>query len=150
MFENMFKSGCLVRTAHVILTWLTTLVLFLHNTERIKWITLKRMCLRSGVVFAPTWQQWFTQNGFLLGAFAVTAVFSVVVLLLLCIHLYLASANSTTWEFMSRQRIVYLKHCDSEENPFDRGVICNLWHFCCVCGTVAWERIYVRRTNGAK
>uniref|UniRef100_A0A671S999 Palmitoyltransferase n=1 Tax=Sinocyclocheilus anshuiensis TaxID=1608454 RepID=A0A671S999_9TELE len=104
----------------------------------------------SGVVFAPTWQQWFSQNRFLLGAFAVTAVFSVVVLLLLCIHLFLASVNSTTWEFMSRQRIVYLKHCDSEENPFDRGVFCNLWHFCCVCGTVAWERIYVRRTNGAK
>uniref|UniRef100_A0A672R6I1 Palmitoyltransferase n=1 Tax=Sinocyclocheilus grahami TaxID=75366 RepID=A0A672R6I1_SINGR len=262
MFENMFKSGCLVRTAHVILTWLTTLVLFLHNTDLRKcqergdlvqpvvfssvvllsvllyftvslmdpgfvlsdsdtrvvmkatylgsfrelksayscfsfcvnqqpmrarhcqtckrcvrrfdhhcpWIDncvgernhkwfLLYLCVQfdhhiwglwSGVVFAPTWQLWFTQNGFLLGAFAVTAVFSVVVLLLLCIHLYLASVNSTTWEFMSRQRIVYLKHCDSEENPFDRGVFCNLWHFCCICGTVAWERIYVRHTNGAK
>ncbi|KAL0187361.1 hypothetical protein M9458_019031 [Cirrhinus mrigala] len=106
------------------------------------------LCLRSGVVFAPTWQQWFTQNGLLLGAFALTAVFSVVVLLLLCIHVYLASVNTTTWEFMSRHRIVYLKHCDSEENPFDRGVICNLWDFCCVCGTVAWERIYIKHTNG--
>lgn len=105
------------------------------------------MCLRSGVVFAPSWQQWFSQNGFLLGAIGVTGVFSVVVFILLCIHLYLASANTTTWEFMSRHRILYLKHCDSEENPFDRGVICNLWDFFCVCGTVAWERIYIRQTQ---
>lgn len=270
MFKNMFKSGCLVRTFHVILTWITTLVLFLHNTDLRKcqergdlfqpvvfssvvllsvlmyftvslmdpgfvlsdsdtegtsadsneelekmipqdlssvkqrrcgycfklqpmrarhcktckccvrrfdhhcpWIDncvgernhkwfLLYLCVQfvavswglqaswSGVVSAPTWQQWFTQNGFLLGALALTAVFSVVVLLLLCIHLYLASVNSTTWEFMSRQRILYLKHRDSEENPFDRGLVCNLWDFCCVCGTVAWERIYIRHTNGAK
>lgn len=34
----MFKSGCLVRTAHVILTWLTTLVLFLHNTGKCNYL----------------------------------------------------------------------------------------------------------------
>ncbi len=113
------------------------------------WVNL-HACLRSGVVSASSWQQWFTQNGLVLGAFAVTAVFSVIVLLLLCMHLYLASVNSTTWEFMSRQRIVYLKHCDSEENPFDRGLVCNLWHFCCVCGTVAWERIYIRHSSGTE
>ncbi|KAG1968754.1 palmitoyltransferase ZDHHC12-A isoform X2 [Pimephales promelas] len=268
MFKNMFRSGCFVRTAHVILTWLTTLVLFLHNTDLRKcqergdllhpvmfsalvllsvllyftvslmdpgfvlsdddtkgapvvrdeelekmipqehcsvkqrrcgfcfllqpmrarhcrtcqrcvrrfdhhcpWIDncvgernhrwfLLYLCVQfaavcwalqaawSGVVFASSWQQWFSRNGFLLGAIAVTGVFSVVVLLLLCIHLYLASANTTTWEFMSRHRIVYLKHRDSEDNPFDRGVVCNLWDFFCVCRTVAWERIYSRHANG--
>lgn len=267
MFKGMFRSGCLVRTAHVILTWITTLVLFLHNTDlrrcqergdllppvlfsalvllsvllyftvslmdpgfvlsdsdtegasvdrdeelekmipreqsslkqrrcgycfllqpmRAKHCRACQRCVRrfdhhcpwidncvgernhrwfllylcvqfaavawglqtawSGVVFAASWQQWFTQNGFLLGAIGVTAVFSVVVLLLLCIHLYLASVNTTTWEFMSRHRIVYLKHCDSEENPFDRGVVCNLWDFFCVCRTVAWERSYSRHTS---
>lgn len=128
-------------------------ILIIHSAE---WRVIKHqwncgltssVCLRSGVVFAPTWQQWFSQNGFLLGAIGVTGVFSVVVFILLCIHLYLASANTTTWEFMSRHRILYLKHCDSEENPFDRGVICNLWDFFCVCRTVAWERIYIRRTH---
>lgn len=32
--KNMFRSGCLVRTVHVILTWLIVLVLFLHNTGK--------------------------------------------------------------------------------------------------------------------
>lgn len=268
MFKNMFKSGCLVRTAHVILTWLTTLVLFLHNTDlrrcqqrgdllqpvifsslvllsvllyftvslmdpgfvrsdqdakgttvdddeelekmipqeqssfkqrrcgycfllqpmRARHCKMCKQCVRrfdhhcpwidncvgernhkwfllylcvqfvavswglqaawSGIVFAPTWQQWFTQNGFLLGALGLTGVFTMVVLLLMGIHVYLASVNTTTWEFMSRHRISYLKHCDTEDNPFDRGVICNLWDFFCICGTVAWERIYIKQTNG--
>ncbi|KAI7798339.1 palmitoyltransferase ZDHHC12-A [Triplophysa rosa] len=268
MVKNMFRSGCLVRTVHVILTWLTVLVLFLHNTDlrkcqqrgdllqpvmfsslvllsvllyftvslmdpgfvlsdqdtkgtiverieelekmipgeqsslkqrrcgycfllqpmRAKHCKMCKHCVRrfdhhcpwidncvgernhkwfllylcvqfaalswglqnawSGIDFAPTWQQWFTQNGFLLGALGLTGVFSVVALLLLCIHVYLASVNTTTWEFMSQHRISYLKHCDTEDNPFDRGVICNLWDFFCICGTVAWERIYIRNTNG--
>ncbi|KAG7219197.1 hypothetical protein INR49_019257 [Caranx melampygus] len=70
----------------------------------------------------------------------------VVVLLLGC-HLYLVSINSTTWEFMSRHRISYLKNCGNEENPFDRGVFCNLWDFFCICRTVVWEQVYQRRTS---
>lgn len=269
MNKSLFKSGCLVRTAHVILTWIITLILFLHNTDlrrcqergdllqplvfssvlllsvllyftvslmdpgfvlsdsqtetasgdgdeeleamipqeqnsikqrrcgycfllqpmrarHCKWCKrcvrrfdhhcpwidncvgelnhrwfLLYLCVQftavcwglqsawSGFISAPSWQQWFTQNVFLLVAFAVTAVFSVVLLLLLCIHAYLASVNCTTWEFMSRHRILYLKHVDSEENPFDRGVFCNLWSFCCVCGTVAWEKMYIRHINAS-
>ncbi|XP_048876695.1 palmitoyltransferase ZDHHC12-B isoform X2 [Brienomyrus brachyistius] len=33
MFKNVFGSGFLVRTAHVILTWVITLILFLHDTD---------------------------------------------------------------------------------------------------------------------
>ncbi|KAF7217616.1 transcript variant X2 [Nothobranchius furzeri] len=33
MFKNVFGSGFVVRTAHVILTWVVTLILFLHDTE---------------------------------------------------------------------------------------------------------------------
>ncbi|XP_013855392.1 palmitoyltransferase ZDHHC12-B isoform X2 [Austrofundulus limnaeus] len=33
MFKNVFGSGFLVRTAHVVLTWVVTLILFLHDTE---------------------------------------------------------------------------------------------------------------------
>lgn len=32
MFKNVFGSGFLVRTAHVVLTWVVTLILFLHDT----------------------------------------------------------------------------------------------------------------------
>ncbi|XP_062398315.1 palmitoyltransferase ZDHHC12-A-like [Sardina pilchardus] len=257
MFEKVFRAGCLVRTGHVILTWATTLVLFLHDTDLRKYeekgelahpvvfaslvlisvmlyftvslmdpgfvlsdveisstneeleemmpqtarlrrcgycLLLQPMrakhckacnkCVRrfdhhcpwiencvgernhrwfllylgvqllvllwglqtawSGVVFAPTWKLWLVQNGFLLAALGVTGVFSGVVVLLLGCHLHLASSNTTTWEFMARHRIAYLKHCDSEENPFDRGPLCNLWDFFCVCRTVAWERVYAK------
>ncbi|XP_035235235.1 probable palmitoyltransferase ZDHHC12 [Anguilla anguilla] len=33
MFKNVFGSGFLIRTAHVTLTWVITLILFLHDTD---------------------------------------------------------------------------------------------------------------------
>lgn len=104
------------------------------------------MFSRSGLSPGPTWQQWLWVNGFLLAALAVVGVFSVVVGLLLGCHLYLVSINSTTWEFMSRHRILYLKDCREEDNPFDRGSVCNLWDFFCSCRTVMWEQVYQRST----
>ncbi|XP_039620282.1 palmitoyltransferase ZDHHC12-B-like isoform X2 [Polypterus senegalus] len=98
----------------------------------------------SGFGYAPTWKSWLQQNGFLLAAFGLVAVFSVVVILLLGCHLYLVSCNTTTWEFMSRHRISYLKHCGTDENPFDQGTFRNLWSFFCVCHTVVWEKVYFR------
>lgn len=101
---------------------------------------------RSGISPSVSWELWFRVNGFLLTALAVVGVFSVVVVLLLGCHLYLVSINCTTWEFMSRHRISYLKNCGSEESPFDRGVFCNLWDFFCICRTVVWEQTYHRNT----
>lgn len=72
------------------------------------------------------------------------ALLSLIVLLLLGSHLYLVSLNTTTWEFMSRHRISYLKHCGADENPFDRGTFQNLWGFFCVWGTVVWEQVYFK------
>lgn len=34
MFKNVFGSGFVVRTAHVVLTWVITLILFLHDTGK--------------------------------------------------------------------------------------------------------------------
>ncbi|XP_078107594.1 palmitoyltransferase ZDHHC12-A isoform X1 [Sander vitreus] len=100
----------------------------------------------SGISPSLTWALWFRVNGFLLAALVVVGIFSVVAVMLLGIHLYLVSINCTTWEFMSRHRIAYLKNCGDEENPFDRGVFCNLWDFFCICRTVAWEQTYDRNT----
>lgn len=97
------------------------------------------MSSRSGISPSATWELWFKVNGFLLAALGIAGVFSAVVVLLLGCHLYLVSINCTTWEFMSRHRISYLKNCD-EENPFDRGVFCNLWDFFCICRTVVWDQ----------
>ncbi|XP_018587236.1 palmitoyltransferase ZDHHC12-A isoform X2 [Scleropages formosus] len=96
----------------------------------------------SGFSATATWEAWLRHNGFLLAAFCVVGVFSVVVLLLLGSHLYLVSLNSTTWEFMSRHRISYLKQCGADENPFDRGTLRNLRAFFCSAHAVAWERLY--------
>ncbi|KAL0965148.1 hypothetical protein UPYG_G00277410 [Umbra pygmaea] len=98
----------------------------------------------SGFTGANTWQLWLRGNGVLLGAAAVVAVLSLTVFLLLGSHLYLVSLNTTTWEFMSRHRISYLKHCGVDENPFDRGAMRNLWGFFCGWGTVVWEQVYYR------
>ncbi|XP_061586637.1 palmitoyltransferase ZDHHC12-B-like [Cololabis saira] len=100
----------------------------------------------SGVSPRESWSLWFRANGFLLAALGVVGVFSVVVVLLLCCHLYLVSINCTTWEFMSRHRISYLKNCGNEENPFDRGVLCNLWDFFCICRAVMWDQVYQRNS----
>lgn len=72
-----------------------------------------------------------------------------VVALLLGCHFYLVSINCTTWEFVSRHRISYLKHCRRQGGPFHRGVFCNLWDFFCVCGTVAWEQAYLRSASSS-
>ncbi|KAM6931227.1 palmitoyltransferase ZDHHC12-B-like [Xenentodon cancila] len=100
----------------------------------------------SGISPRESWGLWVRANGFLLAALGVVGVFSIVAVLLLCCHLYLVSINCTTWEFMSRHRISYLKHCGNEENPFDRGILCNLWDFFCICRTVMWDQVYQRNS----
>uniref|UniRef100_A0A3Q2QCW3 Palmitoyltransferase n=1 Tax=Fundulus heteroclitus TaxID=8078 RepID=A0A3Q2QCW3_FUNHE len=93
---------------------------------------------------APSWRPWLRSNGVLLAVGALLALLALVVLLLLGSHLYLVSINVTTWEFMSRHRISYLRHCGADDNPFDRGAARNLWGFFCEWGGVAWEQAYFR------
>ncbi|XP_013855394.1 palmitoyltransferase ZDHHC12-B isoform X4 [Austrofundulus limnaeus] len=264
MFKNVFGSGFLVRTAHVVLTWVVTLILFLHDTELRKqeetgqlvqpvlfvllvlvsvllYFTVSLMdpgfilsddpdlqfslgvseeqqdmigpgskslrqrrcghcllqqpmrskhcqtchhCVRrydhhcpwiencvgeqnhrwfvvylavqllvlvwalhitwTGLVLVPGLSPWLRSNGVLLVVLVLLVLLALVVLLLLGSHLYLVSLNTTTWEFMSRHRISYLKHCGAEQNPFDRGTLLNLWGFFCVWGSVVWEQVYFR------
>uniref|UniRef100_A0A8D0L9D5 Palmitoyltransferase n=1 Tax=Sphenodon punctatus TaxID=8508 RepID=A0A8D0L9D5_SPHPU len=94
----------------------------------------------SGLYFEQSWE-WLKHNFFLLLSFLLITIFTVVAMLLLVSHLYLVACNTTTWEFMSRHRISYLRHCEAE-NPFDRGVVLNLWRFFCACRLVAWETMY--------
>ncbi|XP_071621879.1 palmitoyltransferase ZDHHC12 isoform X1 [Heliangelus exortis] len=99
----------------------------------------------SGLSFEQSWD-WLQHNILLLISFFLIVIFTTVVLLLLLSHLYLISCNTTTWEFMSHHRISYLRHSDLE-NPFDQGVLLNLWRFFCSCHLTAWEKIYYHRSN---
>uniref|UniRef100_A0A8D0EZE1 Palmitoyltransferase n=1 Tax=Strix occidentalis caurina TaxID=311401 RepID=A0A8D0EZE1_STROC len=99
----------------------------------------------SGLYFEQSWE-WLQHNILLLMSFLMIVIFTIVVLLLLISHLYLISCNTTTWEFMSHHRISYLRHSELE-NPFDQGVILNLWRFFCSCHLTAWEKIYFHRNN---
>ncbi|NXN97218.1 ZDH12 palmitoyltransferase, partial [Rhinopomastus cyanomelas] len=83
----------------------------------------------SGLYFDQSWD-WVKRYFLLLTSFLLIVVFTIVALLLLISQLYLISCNTTTWEFMSHHRISYLRHSELE-NPFDQGVILNLWRFFC-------------------
>lgn len=107
-------------------------------------LTVCLFILSTGFGPAASWRPWLHSNGVLLAVVVVVALLSLVVLLLLGSHLYLISRNTTTWEFMARHRISYLRHCGADENPFDRGPAHNLWGFFCVWGTVVWEQVYFR------
>lgn len=103
--------------------------------------------LRTGFGLTPGLSLWLWSNGVLLTVLVLLVLLALIVLLLLGSHLYLISLNTTTWEFMSRHRISYLKHCGADENPFDRGTLHNLWGFFCVWGTVVWEQVYFREAS---
>ncbi|KAG9471569.1 hypothetical protein GDO78_014258 [Eleutherodactylus coqui] len=131
-------ENCVGEKNHrVFILYLALQLLALLWAVRIAW---------SGFYAAVTWSEWLLANILLLVAFMVIGVCTVVVILLLVSHLYLISCNVTTWEFMSHHRISYLKQCDSDTSPFDRGIIRNLWSFFCTCGNVVWERVYIRDT----
>ncbi|XP_040180663.1 palmitoyltransferase ZDHHC12 isoform X2 [Rana temporaria] len=98
----------------------------------------------SGFYSEATWSEWLRVNLFLLLAFILISIVTVVVCLLIVCQLYLISCNYTTWEFMSYYRISYLKQCDFDSNPFDRGTVRNLWNFFCTHGPVTWEWVYLR------
>uniref|UniRef100_A0A8C5RYJ5 Palmitoyltransferase n=1 Tax=Laticauda laticaudata TaxID=8630 RepID=A0A8C5RYJ5_LATLA len=95
----------------------------------------------SGFNFQSFSWLWLQCHLLLLLSFFLLLICTVIATLLLGSHLYLVSCNTTTWEFMSRHRISYLKHC-KVENPFDQGVLLNLWRFFCACHLMAWEKLY--------
>ncbi|XP_064027338.1 palmitoyltransferase ZDHHC12 isoform X2 [Pogoniulus pusillus] len=97
----------------------------------------------SGLNFEQSWD-WLKHNAVLLISFLLIVTLSTVVLLLLVSHLYLISCNTTSWEFLSHHRISYLRH-SGLENPFDQGLVLNLWRFFCSCHLTTWEQIYLAR-----
>lgn len=95
---------------------------------------------RSGLQFYQPWGLWLWSTGLLFATFLLLSFFSMVAGLLLASHLYLVASNTTTWEFISSHRIVYLRQRTS--NPFDRGLPRNLAHFFCGWPSGPWENLW--------
>ena len=75
---------------------------------------------------------WFLGNWHRLLITIVLLLFLAMVGCLLGFHIYLASINLTTWEFMSWNKISYLKNLNKEKgSPFSHGYAKNLYVNCC-------------------
>ena len=105
---------------------------------------------RYAFVYKKAWLAWFLANGFLIFAMFVLCLTFLVVFLLFCCHSYLMFTAQTTWEYMSRSRISYLKTLSEDVNPFDQGVFCNVYSFLCRCRVQKWEVLLRQRDRWAQ
>lgn len=88
------------------------------------------------------WKQWFHKNWiFLVLIMFLSCILLVVGLLWLC-HSYMMFTAQTTWEFMSRPRISYLKKFPEDYNPFHQGYIWNMLSFLCYFKVTNWDDVY--------
>lgn len=81
-------------------------------------------------------------NSMLLVAGVVLLLGGLSVVVLSIMHIYLALNNLTTWEFLARHRISYLKSLDIDKNPFHLGYFKNFFVFLCSFNVQNWEGIY--------
>ena len=88
--------------------------------------------LFNGLVSGGSASEWAKTNWMVLIGFVIAAIFAAMVGFLFVFHSYLAAANKTTWEQLSRDKIGYMarwpKHLGS---PFSKGVWKNLNYYCC-------------------
>ncbi|XP_057289446.1 palmitoyltransferase ZDHHC12-B-like [Hydractinia symbiolongicarpus] len=88
------------------------------------------------------WRKWFEHNWMYLILTIFLAVMLLVVALLWACHSYMMFTAQTTWEFMSRPRISYLKKFPTDYNPFDKGYIRNMLSFLCYFRIQEWDDVY--------
>merc|ERR1712062_290025 len=58
-------------------------------------------------------------------------VFDLMLLYMTAYHVFLMFSNLTTWEYVSRHRISYLKKYPPQGSPFSRSVARNVVEYCC-------------------
>ena len=89
-------------------------------------------------------EHWIKSNALDLLCFVVIALAATAVSMLLGYHTYLMLTGQTTWEQVSRHRILYLKDLEVLINPFDEGCCKNVSVFLCNCRHIGrnWETIY--------
>lgn len=95
----------------------------------------------------PTIQAWLRENALYLVCMLVLSLSSAAVVSLLCCHTFMLLTNQTTWEFMSRHRITYLRNLGESVNPFDEGYCRNCLKFFCYCPYRSWDVMLVRYSD---
>jgi len=81
---------------------------------------------------------------FMLGMLLVF-IFSFALLMLTCVHTWLAVVNITTWEYLRWSRIPYLRAVDPTlGSPFSSSLWRNLWSYCCTGSCVACRMLLKR------
>ncbi|XP_063726707.1 uncharacterized protein LOC134854400 isoform X2 [Symsagittifera roscoffensis] len=96
-----------------------------------------------------TLSDYLKLNLLLIVAFVLECLFLMVDGVLFCAHAYLMFSNQTTWEFMARHKITYLRELPEDENPFDRGLAKNCWQFLCNCRSRHWELYFTNLSRQA-
>ncbi|XP_064616630.1 palmitoyltransferase ZDHHC12-B-like [Liolophura sinensis] len=119
--------------------------LFLLTTAVLVWWTL--LITWKAMAFQVEWGEWFHDNMLFILDMIVLLIGGFVVTGLLAFHTYLMSRGVTTWESVSRERITYLKYLDEDYNPFDEGIIKNIYNFLCTHNIRRWELIYSKKAE---
>ena len=102
---------------------------------------------RSSLQWHMQFENWIKTNAVNLLCFIIITLATLAVTMLFCYHTYLMLTGQTTWEQVSRQRILYLKNLEMFTNPFDEGYCENVSTFLCGCRQIGrnWETVYNKR-----
>jgi len=102
---------------------------------------------RSSLQWHMQLENWIKANAINLLCFIIITLATLAVTMLFCYHTYLMLTGQTTWEQVSRQRILYLKNLEMFTNPFDEGCCENVSTFLCGCRQIGrnWEIVYNKR-----
>ena len=105
--------------------------------------------LRGAFVWHHTFTDWLRANWLFVICLLILAFAAIAVVSLLCCHSFMMINNTTTWEFMSRHRITYLRNLDDDLNPFDEGYLRNFLKFFCYCQYRQWDAMVERHKQEA-
>ncbi|XP_022111469.1 probable palmitoyltransferase ZDHHC12 [Acanthaster planci] len=92
-----------------------------------------------------TLTEWLKANAFFLVCIIIIALAAMALTGLLCCHSYMMITNQTTWEFMSHERITYLRNLEESVNPFDEGYLRNCVKFFFYCPYRRWEQMVEKK-----
>ena len=108
-------------------------------------ITISMLLRRTSVTWKGNISTTLGSHVVSIFALIVLIFFMIISVSLLSCHTVLIFSGKTTWEFVSHSRITYLKHFDDDYNPFDEGVLNNMFNFLCRYKVRDWGAVLYKR-----